>query len=214
MPLKLNATGGGSVSIDPPATVSNFTATMPAATGTVVLDSATQTLTNKSWSSPASSTISSGTAQASTSGTSIDFTSIPSWIKRVTVMFNGVSTNGTSDVIVQLGTSAGFVATGYLGAAVTTTTGTAGASNLSTGFLARMGTTAGTAAAIRHGHAVFTLIGSDTWICSLTIGLSNTDYLGNTAGTIALPGTLTQVRITTAGGVNTFDAGSINILYE
>ncbi len=156
----------------------------------------------------------SGTSQASTSGTSIDFTSIPDWVKRVTVMFSGVSTNGTSEIIFQLGTSAGFVATGYLGAAVTTTGGTTGSSNLSTGFLARMGATAGTAAAIRHGHAVFTLIGSNTWICSLNIGLSNTDYLGTTAGTIALPGTLTQVRITTAGGANTFDAGTINTIYE
>jgi hypothetical protein len=46
------------------------------------------------------------------------------------------------------------------------------------------------------------------------MGLSNTDYLATTAGSIALGGALTQVRITTAGGANTFDAGTINILYE
>ena len=44
-----------------------------------------------------------GTAVASTSGTSVDFTSIPSWVKRITVMFNGVSTSGTSNPLVQLG---------------------------------------------------------------------------------------------------------------
>jgi hypothetical protein len=156
----------------------------------------------------------SGTAQASTSGTSIDFTGIPSWVDRVTVMFSGVSTSGTSEVTLQLGTSGGFVTSGYLGAAITVTATTTGASNLSSGFLVRMGTTAGTAAAVRHGHAVFTLIGSNTWVCSLNMGLSNTDYLATTAGSIALGGALTQVRITTAGGANTFDAGTINILYE
>ena len=59
----------------------------------------------------------SGTSQASTSGTSIDFTSIPSWVKRITVMFNGVSTNGTSNLQIQLGTGATptYTVTGYLG---------------------------------------------------------------------------------------------------
>ena len=56
-----------------------------------------------------------GTAQASTSGASIDFTSIPSWVKRITVMFSGVSTNGSSNWLVQLGTASGVENTGYLG---------------------------------------------------------------------------------------------------
>lgn len=155
----------------------------------------------------------SGTAVASTSGTSIDFTGIPSWVTRVTIMFNGVSTNGTSDVIFQLGTSAGFVTSGYLGAAVTTTNAATGSSALTTGFLVRLGGAA-VAAATRYGHAVFTLIGSNTWICSLNIGLSDAQYVATTAGSIVLPAVLTQIRTTTAGGVNTFDAGSINILYE
>ena len=47
------------------------------------------------------SAITAGTAVASTSGTSIDFTGIPSWVKRITVMFNGVSTNGTSNIQIQ-----------------------------------------------------------------------------------------------------------------
>lgn len=153
-------------------------------------------------------------AKASTSGTSVDFTDIPSWVKRITVIFNGVSTNGTSDVIFQLGTSSGFVATGYLGVGITTTNAATGATALTTGFLIRLGTTAGTAGAVRHGHAVFTLISGNTWVCSLNMGLSNTDFLATTAGTIALPGVLTQIRTTTVGGVNTFDAGNINILYE
>jgi len=106
----------------------------------------------------------SGTAQASTSGTSIDFTGIPSWVKRITVMFSGVSTNGTSEVTLQLGTSSGFVTSGYLGVALTVTTGgTTGTTSLTSGFLVRMGTTAGTAAAVRHGAGIGKISPVDVW---------------------------------------------------
>jgi hypothetical protein len=202
MSLKLNSSGGGSVTLQEPSTATNGTLTLPAGTGTFAVNGL-------------SSNIVSGTAVAATSGTSIDFTGIPSWVKQVTVMFSGVSTNGTSEVIFQLGTSGGFVTSGYLGVALTVTTGgTTGTTALTSGFMVRMGATAGTAAAVRHGAAVFSLIGSNTWVCSLNMGLSNTDYLNTTAGSIALADVLTQVRVTTAGGANTFDAGTINILYE
>ncbi len=49
------------------------------------------------------SVITSGTAVASTSGTSIDFTGIPSWVKRVTILFKGVSISSTSQFLIQLG---------------------------------------------------------------------------------------------------------------
>jgi len=82
MPVKLNATGGGSVSINPPATTSNFTATMPAATGNVVLDSAAQTLTNKTLTTP-----NIDSAQVATvSGTA------PIYLCRAWVNFNGTGT--------------------------------------------------------------------------------------------------------------------------
>jgi len=77
----------------------------------------------------------SGTSQASTSGTSIDFTGIPSWVKRITVMFNGVSTNGTSNKQIQLGDSGGFETTGYLGASVQLTdAASVNAATITTGF--------------------------------------------------------------------------------
>ena len=65
--------------------------------------------------------LTSGTAVASTSGTSITFSSIPSWAKRVTVMFNGVSTSGSSNIQVQLGagstTTSGYTGGSFYGAA-------------------------------------------------------------------------------------------------
>ena len=83
MPVKLNSTGGGSITLTAPSTASDYTATLPAGTGSVVVAGSSSALTQ-------------GTAQASTSGTSIDFTGIPSWVKRITIMLSGVSTSGTS----------------------------------------------------------------------------------------------------------------------
>ena len=94
MGVKLVSASGGSVEINPPATASSFTATMPAGTGNVVV-------------AGINSAITAATAQASTSGTSIDFTGIPSWVKRITVMFSGVSTIGSSYTIIKLGDSGG-----------------------------------------------------------------------------------------------------------
>ena len=154
-------------------------------------------------------------SQASTSGTNIDFTSIPSWVERVTVMFNGVSTNGSSEVTIQLGTASGFTSSGYLGTCSTTRDAVSpGVTNYSTGFLIRFGGTAGTAAAVRHGVCTFTSYSGNTWVGHTAIGLSSLASNSFGAGLIALAGALTQIRITTENGTDAFDAGSLNIMYE
>lgn len=151
----------------------------------------------------------SATAVASTSGTSIDFTGIPLWVKRITVMMDGVSTSGTSLVIIQLG-SGSFTTTGYLGAgAVLNATPTV--SNASTGFVID---NAGNAAAVRYGQAVFMNITGNVWVGAGSSGRSDTAATHNFGGRIALAGTLDRVRITTVAGTDTFDAGTINLIYE
>jgi small-conductance mechanosensitive channel len=153
------------------------------------------------------------TAVASTSGTSIDFTSIPSWVKRVTVMLSGVSTNGSSAVQVQLGTSGGIQATGYNAAsAIGAGANTFSMSAVTTGFCEATGG----AALTRYGSAVLSLLDSatGTWSMSYNIGTTDTQRVFLIYGTKALSGTLDRVRITTVNGTDTFDAGSINILYE
>jgi len=155
--------------------------------------------------------IASGTA-VSASSTSVDFTSIPSWVKRITVMFNGVSTNGTSNYIVQLGDSGGIETTGYLGSAgLIQNSASSATANYTTGF--GVLTTPG-AASVLHGALVVSLIGSNSWVATGVFGLSNTAIPAFGGGAKTLSDTLTQVRITTVNGTDTFDAGSINILYE
>lgn len=149
----------------------------------------------------------SGTSQASTSGTSIDFTGIPSWAKRITVMFNGVSTNGTSNPQIQIG--AGSVdATGYSGLAWNNAAGAVGMS--STGF----SFSSANASATLYGLATLTLLGSNLWVLSACISSAGTTTAFTTNGSKTLSGALDRVRITTVNGTDTFDAGSINIQYE
>ena len=149
-----------------------------------------------------------GTAVASTSGTSIDFTGIPSWVKRITVMFNGVSTNGTSPVIIQIG--AGSVTTsGYNSSGTGFSAGGTGSSNFTTGFGVE---DTGQSTWTRYGSIVLTTF-SNNWLLNGGVWRGST-FNTLTNGGISLGGTLDRVRITTVNGTDTFDAGSINILYE
>jgi hypothetical protein len=157
-------------------------------------------------------TIKSGTAVASTSGTSIDFTSIPSWVKRITVMFNGVSTNGTSNLQIQAG--AGSVTTsGYSSVSSATGGGTSitPTAVVTSGMVIRNETGAG---GVLSGIIHLTNITGNTWVSSHTFCDTGTARVGMGGGNITLSGTLDRVRITTVNGTDTFDAGTINILYE
>lgn len=155
--------------------------------------------------------IQSATTQASTSGTSIDFTSIPSWVKRITVMFNGVSTNGTSTPLVQIG-SGSVTSSGYLGVGTTTSTSSTAGTNFTTGF----GIQSTAAANIIQGVMTINLVEASTfkYTASFSGGLSNSVNNLLSGGSVTLGGLLDRVRITTANGTDAFDAGSINILYE
>ena len=154
--------------------------------------------------------IRSGTAVASTSGTSIDFTSLPTGIKRITVMLSGVSTNGTSIKMLQLGTTSGFENTGYAG---TTSNGSSQASVSSTGFNLDQSLAANFASV---GIATIALVGSNNWVFSCSFGYSTgtSTAVAIGGGNKTLSGTLDRVRITTVNGTDAFDAGSINILFE
>jgi hypothetical protein len=156
--------------------------------------------------------IQSSTAVTSTSGTSIDFTSIPSWVKRVTILGQGVSTNGTSAIIWRVG-SGSIISTGYQVTQVEFA-----AAGVATTFNANttaFDINAGSAAVATYTFkCTIELLGSNVYVATTLTGRTNATTAFQETGSITLSSTLDRVRITTAGGTDTFDAGSINILYE
>jgi hypothetical protein len=156
-----------------------------------------------------------GTAQAATSGATIDFSSIPSWVKRITVMFAGVSTTGTSPVQIQFGTSGGVQTSGYNGTITQQQQSAANVvSSLSSGFLVT-DSTGSLAAQTLYGSVIFEQFSTTEWTgFGIVANTTTTPRAYNVCGYKSLAATLTTVRITTVGGTDTFDAGSVNIMYE
>lgn len=215
MSIKLNGATSGYVEIDAPATAGSNTLVLPTGNGT----SGQYLQTNGSGALSWSTMLTLGTAVASTSGTAIDFTGIPSTIKRITITFNGVSTNGTAEPIIKIGTSGGIQATGYLGASTFLAIGSMGARPYSTAPASSTGFAFFndvTAAALRNGSITLSCLDTTNGIWSMNgmLGNSAENFMCISAGSKTLSGALDRVRITTTNGTDTFDAGNINILYE
>jgi len=215
------------------ATLNSTTGTITglrSTTGTVAtLNSTTGTITNLSTTLAGDFTISQGTgtigaskvtpsqlshpftsatAVASTSGTAIDFTSIPSWVKRITVMLNGVSTSGTSLLQIQIG-SGSIQTSGYGGYYYLSNTLKG---SFSSAFII---VAQSSAASINYGSATLNLFGSNTWVETGIVADSGFALaVTQSGGATALSGSLDRIRLTTANGTDTFDAGSVNIMYE
>ena len=149
-----------------------------------------------------------GTAQATTSGTEKDFT-IPAWAKRVTVSPAGVSTNGTSSLLIQLGDAGGIELTGYVASTFNITS----QSDYTTGFGLQ---TTGDAAVTYSGAIVLCLVDASTFTWSAHGSISGAGS-GNAfciSGIKSLSAALTTVRFTTFNGTDAFDAGKVNVLFE
>ena len=144
-----------------------------------------------------------------TTNTYIDFISIPIWAQRVTVMFSGVSTNGSSAIQIQLGTSSGPAITGYNSSAFTYNTGAATSSTSGLVVDQSVGATF-----TRYGSVTISNLSQNIWVSHGMFTLIGTGYNTPSAGGVTLAATLTSVRVTTISGTDIFDAGTINIMYE
>lgn len=150
------------------------------------------------------------TAQNSTSGTSIDFVGIPSWAKKITVMFNGVSTSGTSHLLLQLGDSGGIENTGYISNSIAPFVGSPyiSSANSTTGMCVYNSSSPSTS----DGMLRLNILQGTTWLSDHIMSVANIGVLGSSSK--SLSSTLDRIRVTTVNGTDTFDAGQINVLYE
>ena len=200
--------GAGTVTLTGASSGSATLQSTDATTTTITLPSVTSTLYGN-----AGTTITSGTAQASTSGTSIDFTGIPSWAKRVTVIFNAVSTAGSLPQL-QVG-STSYVTTGYAAQSVYI----ASINTYGIGTILTTGIPVSTYASATDtvsGTITLTNISGNIWVATGVTYRSGTYQLTETisSASITLSGALDRIRVTTVNGTDAFDAGSINIFYE
>jgi hypothetical protein len=192
--LVLAGDTSGSITVAAPAVAGSNTQTLAAVTGTLA-------------------PIVSGTAQTApfTDNTRAEFTGIPPWVRRITVMLSNISTNGTSFHQIQIG-SGSFATSGY----TSQFWGGTGTSNvITTGFgIFSIATSTNTFA----GSIILTNISGNTWVSNGNCAYTNVNSVGwsssGSSGT-AISGTLDRIRVLTVNGTDTFDTGSvINILYE
>ena len=207
MTIRLNGSTSGYTELDAQAVAGSNTLRLPANNG-----SAYQLLKNGATPGQLEygSSIVSGTAQGWGSA-AIDFTGIPSWAKRVTVMFNSVSTTGTSSLLIQIGDpNAGIQTVGYSSACQYGSSGSIAHTFSTAGFIVYTFASSD----LKAGLVTLCSMGSpNVWVASGSLRVSNTQLV-SCSGDKALAAPLDRVRITTVNGTDTFDVGSINILYE
>jgi len=154
--------------------------------------------------------ISLGTEITTTGGTSITFTGIPAGVKQIGIMLDDVDTSGTSDIIVQIGDSGGFETSGYVGGVINQSAYEVYSGE---GFDISVVTNSADSAV---GIMTLRLQNAATfkWVCSSQFDLADDNTVNLGAGNKTLSAELTQIRLTTDGESDTFDAVAINIQFE
>lgn len=196
-----------------PTQAGNTSLIMPSGTGTSGQVIQTDGAGNLSYTTPVTSNLTLDTQQDSNTGTSIDFSAnIPTGVRRITILLDDVSTNGTSDLLIQIGDAGGIETTGYDAFSTYLFQTGSGKTSYTTGYGSDWGSTAGE----RKGAITLNNMSGNKWICTAV----HTGKDGVNEGTVQMAGektlsdTLTQVRITTVNGTDTFDGGTINLMYE
>jgi hypothetical protein len=190
------STGSGAIVLASSATLSSPTINSPTFGGTPTMGASFITR------------MSAGGVSAS-GNTSVDFSSLPSWINTLTVMFRNIRTVSNDNILVQLGTSSGFTTSGYVSTSIDFDGSGGVAANSTAGLLVKLNPGSN----IVNGTMIIAYTGSNAWVNNHTMS-NNTNIMTVGGGTIALGGTLDRVRITTVSGTDPFDSGTINVSYQ
>lgn len=216
--IQANASGTGVVTIAAPASNTTSLITLPEATTTASGINLTETLTNKTLGSGlvmGASALTSLAEVATTSGANVVLaTDIPSWVRSVSVVLNGVSINGTSPMIIQFGYGSGPTWVQdfeYSSASDNYATAPGPVNSSALGF--RMGSSVGAGSGIYAIYS-FMYVGSNKWVGSFNgiLDIGGSVIFGG--GKVTLPAPLTAIRLNTESFSNPYDAGSASVLYE
>ena len=144
---------------------------------------------------------------ATTNQTSKEYDGIPSWVTKITLLFDRVSTTGGSELLVQLGTSGGAITSNYDSSSSNSSGGTLETSTA--GFVLYVNASS---SALTGKMEIQRAGTSNKWISSHTMKSSGNTRDG--AGVLTTySGTIDRVVVTTEGGSNTFDGGAITVYY-
>lgn len=199
--MTVTAVGSGTIAVGQVITGTGVTA------GTIITALGTGTGSTGTYTVSASQTVASTTITI----VGLAFLNIPSWVKRVSIMLNAVSLSGTANLLFQAGTGGAATTTGYVGnCGIIGGSGTTNVAN-STSGVPLVVNSAGTNVT---GVLFFYNLTSNTWVCNGNTSYSGLGGMAAIGGAVTLSGTLDMVRISTTTGTDTFDNGSINILYE
>ena len=191
----------------PSVVASNVTWTLPATDS-----SGTQALTSNGSGTLAWASYGSTHATAVTpSSTAVQFLSIPSWVNRIALLFDNISSSGTSAYLIQLGDSGGFETTGYNGCGSRVESAATSSGGSTAGFILP----SNSSSSVFSGFVFITRLSGNIWTAQGSIGDDVNNHLLSTAGSKTLSDVLDRVRLTTVNGTDTFDAsGTLNISYN
>lgn len=148
-----------------------------------------------------------GNVVSTTTGTSVDFLNVPPNTKKITLIFNGVSTTGASGYSIQIGSGAADTS-GYSSFSSYMTATAVSGVTVTNGFHLRV--TANTEA--HSGLVTICNLTGNTWIAS---GLTSTPGATSTcSGTKTLSGVIDRIRLISTNGVDSLDLGNVNVIYE
>ena len=218
MSLRLNGTTGY-VELEAPAAAGSNTLVLPDGDGNSGEFLQTDGNGVLTWATPVDTTtnLTRSTAVATTSGTSVDFTDVPANVRRITLMFDQISFDTSTNWQIQLGDSAGFETSGYYASnGYAFYNGTTNSTGHQTGFVFGYSSVGfGTS-----GRMVIENLTGNTWVANAITACGNVNSATTSwatfisAGVKTLSDTLTQVRLTTVSGTSTFDNGQVNVMYE
>ena len=129
------------------------------------------------------------------------------------MILNGVGSNGTNNLDLQIG-SGSYATSGY----DTLCSYVGGSTSSVTAFGGGFGIIVNNNSGLCYGRYTLDLVGGNRYIGSGVFHVHQVgvaQYTMQSAGSSpVLSGPIDRIRIAVVGGANTFDSGSINIMYE